>query len=242
LVPQQGAIITGAAKRVGAAIALGLAKRGFDIALHYHGSEVEALETQGHINSLGRRCVLLKADFFKASDSLNLVAQAAQGLGQIDLLVNNASIFNAVGFLDTSEELFDRNIAVHLKAPFFITSEFAKICQRGNVINIIDTTIVRRNVEYFAYSLSKKALFDFTELAAKALAPNIRVNALAPAAVSQPVDEAAPHYQERRAHHSLLKIPGDPEYLLKGIDFFLDNPFVTGECIFVDGGDHIDWD
>lgn len=239
---EPGAIVTGAAKRIGRALAFHLAERGFDIALHYHDSEAEAREAKAHIESLGRRCVLLKADLFSSAQSLDLIKQAAESLGQIDLLVNNASVFKRAGFLETSQDLLEQNIAVHLKAPFLMTSEFAKICQRGNIINIVDTTVVRTNVGYFAYALSKKMLFDFTELAAKALAPKFRVNALAPAAIEEPIDEPNTNYQEKRARHALLKIPGHPDYLLKGVDFLLDNPFVTGECLFIDGGDHIDWE
>jgi NAD(P)-dependent dehydrogenase (short-subunit alcohol dehydrogenase family) len=239
-VAQPGAIVTGAAKRIGRALAYGLAERGFDIALHFNQSEKDAIEAKTHIEKMGRRCILLKADLSEAAQSLGLIKQAVQGLGQVDLLVNNASIFHQVSFLDTDQELFDKNIAVHLRAPFFMTSEFAKVCQRGNVINIIDTMISTRNQEYFAYLLSKKALLDFTEMAAKALAPKIRVNALAPGSTVEPIDEPNTNYLERRGRQVPLQLPGNPDYLLKGIDFCLNNPFVTGSCIFIDGGAHLE--
>jgi pteridine reductase len=237
---KQGAIVTGAANRIGRALALGLAERGFDIALHYRGSEKEAIEAQALIEKRGRRCVLVRADLLNPAETLTVVKQAVNELGQIDLLVNNASVFNQAEFLDTDADLLDRNMAIHLRAPFLLTSEFAKICRRGNVINIIDTMIATKHLDYFAYLLSKKALFEFTQLAAKALAPDIRVNAVAPGSTVEPIDELESNYVKERASQVPLKLPGHPDYLLKGLYFFLDNPQVTGSCIFIDGGAHLD--
>jgi pteridine reductase len=234
------ALVTGAAKRVGKALALGLAERGFDIALHYNHSEEDALQNKMLIEKMGRKCLLLKGNWQNTTDMFAVIRQAKEQLGQIDLLVNNASIFNQVGFLETDVDLFNNNFAVHVRVPFFLISEFAKLCGNGNVINIIDTMIAKTSLDYFAYRLSKMALYDLTKLAAKALAPGIRVNAISPGSTSEPIDDPDSNYLEKRGNEVLLKLPGDPRYLLQGIDFFLANPFVTGECIFIDGGAHLE--
>lgn len=109
------------------------------------------------------------------------------------------------------------------------------------MINIIDAVITKTDTTYFAYSLSKKALYELTRLSARALAPGIRVNAIAPGSTLQPVDEPGTDYLSKRAKTVPLKMAGNPEYLMQGVDFFLDNPFVTGECLFIDGGAHIEF-
>ncbi len=132
-------------------------------------------------------------------------------------------------------------MALHVQAPFFLTSEFAKVCKSGNVINIVDAMVTKTDTTYFAYLLSKKALYELTRLSAKALAPSIRVNAIAPGSTSEPVDEPGSDYLSKRAKQVPLQMPGGPQYLMQGIDFLLANPFVTGECLFIDGGAHIEF-
>lgn len=238
---EQSAIVTGAGKRIGRALAIGLAERGFNIALHYQRSQSEALATKQAIEKLGRKCCLLKRNLDEPKELSSLIDEATQHLSDICLLINNASIFEQAGLLQTDLDLFERNFAVHVRAPFFLTSDFAKICKHGSVINIIDAMIVKTNINYFAYLLSKKSLFEFTRLAAKALAPEIRVNAIAPGSTLEPVDDPNSNYMQKRAGTVPLKMPGDPQYLLQGIDYLLANPFVTGECLFIDGGAHIEY-
>jgi len=238
-ITERSAIVTGAAKRIGRALALGLAERGFDIGLHYSSSHQEALETQKEIEKLGRKCVLLKCDLTNRKELLGLMEQAGQKMQNIRLLVNNASMFEPASFLQTNLDLLERNFAIHVQAPFVLTSEFAKICKKGNIINIVDTMITKTDTDYFAYLLSKKTLYELTKLAAKALAPNIRVNAIAPGSTAQPVGKFDSNYMQIRAKQVPLQMPGHPDYLLQGIDYLLANPFVTGECLFIDGGAHL---
>ncbi len=216
---KRSAIITGAAKRIGREFAIGLAQRGFDIGLNYHHSQAEALKTQSEIEKLGRQCLLLPGDLADAQTTLTLIKQAADKLKNIELLINNASIFERADFLETDISLFERNMAIHVQAPFILTSTFAKICKRGQVINILDAAINRTNTAYFAYMLSKKALYELTMLAAHALAPDIRVNAIAPGSTTEPVDEPDSNYVQKRAQQIPLKMAGNPSYLLQGIDF-----------------------
>jgi pteridine reductase len=240
-VNRQSAIVTGGAKRVGKALALGLAERGYDIGLHYNSSEKDANDTKKEIEKLGGVCHLLQADLLQAHAIADLIDTASKRLSNISLLINNASLYEQVDFLQTESSLLEKNLAIHVVAPFLLTQQFAKTCQSGNVINIVDTMINRCQGSHFAYLLSKKTLFDFTKMAARALAPTIRVNAIAPGSTLEPLDDLDSNYMERRARHIPLKLKGDPHYLLAGVDYLLSNAFVTGECLFIDGGAHIEF-
>ncbi len=240
---KRSAIITGAAKRIGRCIAIALAQRGYDIGLHYNNSKKEALETKTAVEALGQNCTLLQVDLFNNHETAKLMGLAAQSLSNIELLVNNASIFQKASFDQTNINDLERNFAIHLQAPFILTADFARLCKRGNVINIIDANIVKTDTEYFAYMLSKKSLLDLTRLSAKALAPDIRVNAIAPGSTEKPIDwpDRQGDYMQLRAKQVPLQMPGNPEYLIQGIDYLLANAFVTGECLFIDGGAHIEY-
>ena len=183
----------------------------------------------------------MQCDLQDKAKTSQLIRLASEKLTNIELLVNNASIFNEAKLLQTDVSLFENNFAIHVLSPFILTIEFAKICQRGNIINIIDSAICKTDTEYFAYRLSKNTLYDLTKLSAKSLAPNIRVNAIAPGSTMQPIDLPGDDYLETRAKQVPLQIPGSPQYLLQGMDYLLANPFVTGECLFIDGGAHIEY-
>jgi NAD(P)-dependent dehydrogenase (short-subunit alcohol dehydrogenase family) len=236
---EQSAIVTGGAARVGRDIALALAGKGFNIGLHYNSSEPEAQVAKTLIEESGRKCVLLQADLCDPAALASVIDRGAQALPGVSVLINNASVFQQKHFLETDLAVFERNFAVHVRAPFFLTAQFAKVCGQGNVINILDMMVAKGNVDYFAYLLSKKSLWDFTKMAAAALAPKVRVNAIAPGSIFQPIDEADPDYMQKRAKQVPLGIPGSPAYIVQGIEFFLQNPFVTGDCIFIDGGAHL---
>ncbi len=237
---EQSALVTGAARRVGRAIAIALAGRGFHIGLHYHTSRQEAEQLRSEITSTGRQCTLIKADLFDLPEAIAAVRQAAGELPGLSLLVHNASIFNRGDLLETDPELYERNFAIHVRAPFFMTSEFARLRGQGHVINIVDTTVTSNDPRYFAYLLSKKTLLSFTQMAARTLAPGIRVNAIAPGSTTEPIDNPDETYMEKRARQVPLKMKGDPQFIVQGINYLIDNPFVTGECLFIDGGVHID--
>ncbi len=240
---KRSAIVTGAAKRIGRSLAIELAERGFDIGLHYFNSKEDAHKTKTEIEKLGKNCLLLPCYLLDKVKSSQLISQAAEKLNNIELLINNASIYKQADFAHTDIALFEHNFSIHVQTPFILTSEFAKICKRGNIINIIDSYIVKTDTEYFAYLLSKRALYDLTKLTAKSLAPNIRVNAIAPGSTLPPVglQNNNVDYMQKRAKHVPLQMPGDPKYLMQGIDYLLNNPFVTGECLFIDGGAHIEY-
>lgn len=240
---KRSAIITGAAKRIGKYIALSLAKRGYDIGLHYYTSQNDALETKKEIETIGRDCVLLRCDLQNEKEAEKLISNASESLKNVELLVNNASIFEQKDFDKTSAEDIERNFAVHLKAPFILSSRFAAHCKHGNIINIVDANIVKTETDYFAYLLSKRALMDLTVLTAKALAPNIRVNAIAPGSTIEPIDwnKKSYSYVHERATQVPLKTEGGPQYIMQGIDYLISNAIVTGQCLFIDSGAHIEY-
>jgi len=235
----QTAIVTGGAKRTGREIAIALARRGFHIALHYRESKNEAQAVQEEIVSIGQKCLLIQADLFDLNEAINVIRQAVNQLPPVSLLVNNASIFERSDLLNTDLDSYERNFAIHLRSPFFMSCEFARHCKNGSIINILDAMILSNNTEYFAYLLSKKSLQSFTEMAAGALAPNIRVNAIAPGSTMEPIDDLESGYMEKRAKQIPLKIKGNPSYIVQGVNYLLDNQFVTGECLFIDGGAHL---
>ncbi|NQT26057.1 SDR family oxidoreductase [candidate division KSB1 bacterium] len=235
---KQVALITGGAKRIGKAIAIALAERGFDIALHYQNSEKAAEETASDIRKLGVECVLFRCDLSDMQAVSELIPSVQNTLGQCDLLVNNASIFERAPLLETSLELMERTIQINLKAPIVLSKAFAKDGNQGHIINLLDTKITVDRSPYFIYTLTKKAIHDFTRMAAVELGPHIRVNGIAPGLILPSVD-SSPEDFERMGEKTPLQMTGDPSNIIQAVLYLLDNLFVTGECLFVDGGEHL---
>ena len=232
------ALVTGGARRIGAAVSLALARSGYDVALH-HLSSVEAAErVAGEIEGLGRRCRLFRCDLNDHRETANLVARVREHYSSLDVLVNNASIFERGTLADTGQDLLERHFNINFKAPFFLSQAFADGCAQGHIINILDTRVSRSDPYHAAYTLSKKALLELTRMAARELGPAIRVNGVSPGMILPPpggvVDEL-----ERRSAGLPLKRIGDTDNVVAAVLFLLDNPFVTGECIYVDGGEHL---
>ena len=232
------AIVTGGAKRIGRTIALMLARRGYDIILHYNASIDEAERTAKEIEASGRRCFLLSANFDDMTQVLTFIPNAFQISNNCHLLVNSASIFDRARLLETDEDLFDRHFNINFKTPFFLSRDFARLYKQGQIINVLDTKISKNMISYFVYTLTKKALFEFTKMAAKELAPNIRVNGIGPGLILPPPgqDES---YLDEKSKSIPLKRKGDLESIGSAISFLIDNHYITGECIFIDGGEHL---
>jgi NAD(P)-dependent dehydrogenase (short-subunit alcohol dehydrogenase family) len=191
-------LITGSARRLGRHTALHLARAGYDLALHYHSSQEDVQKLQAEIEALGQRAVVLQGDLMQRDTLPALVAQAKEALPHLGVLINNASVFEPVSFADTSPEQFDLNFGLHVQAPFFLSQAFAQYCKQGVIINFLDSFIRRQSDSYFTYLLSKKTLAALTQSLAHALAPDIRVNAVAPGVIlpNGPFDAA---YMEKRA-------------------------------------------
>jgi len=232
------ALITGGARRIGRAIVLSLAEKGFDVALHYRSSRSEAEEVAEAIKKIGRQCHLFRCDLNDMKDVSSLIPQVFKRFPDCNLLINNASIFKRARFTETDEPLFDRHFNINFKAPFFLSSDFAKHCSEGQIINILDTKVSRALIEYFVYTLTKKALSEFTRMAAKELGPRIRVNGICPGLILPSSELSEEDFQELGGRIPLQRT-GSPESVVSAIHFLLDNTFITGETIFVDGGEHL---
>jgi NAD(P)-dependent dehydrogenase (short-subunit alcohol dehydrogenase family) len=235
---KHAALITGGAKRLGRAIAVSLAKHGYDIALHYGRSEKSARETAIEIRRHNQQCELFQCDLSKIDKVNQLMPDVFQSMPHTNLLVNSASIFKRINFMDTDLDVLDRNLNINFKAPFFLTQSFAKLCNNGLIINLLDTKITEEPVNFFAYALSKKLLYSFTRMAAKSLGPDIRVNGICPGIIL-PSTETAVDVLQKMIRKLPLKRQGDVEKILSAVFFYLENDFVTGECLFIDGGEHL---
>ena len=232
------ALVTGGAVRIGRAMALFLARSGFDIALHYHRSEKAAKEVEHQINELGATCRLFQADLSRQDSLLGLIPQVKKTFSTLRLLINNAAIFEKARLVETEPELFDRHVALNFKAPFFLARDFARCVEQGQIINIVDQRIDSHRGDYFAYSLTKKSLAEMTKMAAAELGPHIRVNAIAPGFILPPADPADQDC-ERLLEKIPLKRQGSSDTICQSVKFFIDNDYVTGQILFADGGEHL---
>jgi pteridine reductase len=235
------AVVTGGAVRLGKALALALAGHGVWLAIHYHSSATTAEETVAQIKALGSDALAIQADLSQASQAPAVIAQAAAHFGQVDILVNSAAIFEPGGLADTTEAIWDRHFAINLKSPFFLSQAFAAHVGRerpGHIVNIADWRAIRPGTNYMAYTLTKAALITMTQSLALALAPNIQVNAIAPGIILPP-----PGKDQAYLEWLAQKIPagrvGSPAEVAKTLLFLLESDFITGETIFVTGGEHL---
>ncbi len=231
-------MITGGAKRIGQAISLMLSSLGYRIALHYHHSQDTALQTAAHIRKEKGVCELFACDLANEKETLNLIKDVHQKSPDLNVLINNASLFAPSGFLSSDLKLFNAHFAVNLRAPFILCSAFKAICKKGQIINILDTNIVKNKTSHIAYLLTKKSLADMTKLAAVAFAPEIRVNGIAPGLILSPKNETDA-YLDRRAREIPLQRKGDVSYIAWSVKFLLENDYLTGQFIFNDGGEHL---
>lgn len=233
------ALITGGAIRIGASIATFLAKNGYDIAISYNSSEKQARQTREDILALGGKCQLFQYDLSKPASYKNLIDDVFNKFPNTNVLINNASIFYPNTFLETTEEFFDENYNINLKAPFFLSKYFAQnIKEGGDIINILDTFITRTTEKYFAYLLTKKNLADLTKMMARSLAPKIKVNGIC-IGITQLSQEYSEEYLNKRV--SLL--PKKQRVLLDEINFsvkqLLENKALFGNFLFIDNGESV---
>lgn len=232
------ALVTGAAKRLGAAITLGLTEQGTNVIIHYNKSKIEAQELRAQIAEPNVKCWLLAADLGKPESCRKLIEKAYKRLGRLDILINNASIFTPMGMVDAEPENLQAELMINTWAPFLLSKAFAEKTRNGKIINILDTRIAGYDFNHFPYYLSKKTLATLTESLALKLAPNITVNAVAPGLILPPENKGY-DYLEQKRHTVPLKNYGAPEDMVTTVIFLLKNDFVTGQTIYVDGGKHL---
>ncbi|MCU0900407.1 MAG: SDR family oxidoreductase [Cypionkella sp.] len=246
------ALVTGAGKRLGRAMALYLARRGHDVAVHYSSSATEAEAVVAEIRAMGRRAVAVQADLLIEAEVQALVPQAVAALGPLTVLVNNASIFEHDTVQTGTRSSWDRAMESNLRAPFVLMQAFAAQCPKGAVdaagepiaqglvVNMIDQRVHKLTPEFASYTIAKMGLWALTRTAAQGLAPDIRVNAIGPGPTLQGARQSAEHFAAQRAA-TVLGRGADPAGITAALGFFLDSPAVTGQMIAVDGGQHLAW-
>jgi len=238
------ALVTGAARRVGRAIARDLAAGGWHVAVHYHHSADEARQVVAEIEAAGGRAQALAADLAQETEAAALVPAAAQALGPLTLLVNNAAIFERDDPSSASAQSWQRHMAVNLRAPLILTQALAAQLPapgaQANIINLIDQRVLNPTPHYTSYTVSKAGLWTLTRHLALALAPRVRVNAIGPGVVLPPAD-ADPAALDRLCRAMPLGHSGSVDEVCASVRFILATPSLTGQMITLDGGQHLGW-
>ncbi len=249
----KNALITGAGVRLGRAMALYLAGRGYDVAVHYLSSQDEAVKLVSEISSMGRRAVALKADLLDERELQDLLPRAAEALGgQITCLVNNASIFEPDSVHTATHESWDRSMGSNLRAPFVLTQAMAaqhlrpvrdingEMRATGLIVNMIDQRVRKLTPEFMTYTIAKMALWGMTRTTAQALGPAIRVNGIGPGPTLKSDDLTEEEYAAQRAG-TILGRGSNLEDITAALGYFLDARAVTGQLICADAGQHLGW-
>jgi NAD(P)-dependent dehydrogenase (short-subunit alcohol dehydrogenase family) len=241
LAPRGGALVTGAARRIGRALALAAAKAGYDVAIHAREADADTESLTAQISALGRRAAVVTGDLAIDGELSALVPRAVAAIGQLGLLVNNASLFDDDRLQSLTAGSLDAHLSANLRAPILLTQAFAaQAGTGGQVVNILDQRVWRPTPLFFSYAVTKAALWQATIMSAQALAPAIRVNAIGPgptlASVHQrPADFAAEAAQVPLGHGAGL------DEIAAAFTYLVDAASVTGQMIAVDGGQHLAW-
>lgn len=237
------ALVTGAADRIGAAIAERLAADGWKVVVHYRASADKAAATVARIAQAGGEAALLEADLADRVQRRGVIAAAAKLFGPLTLLVNNASLFKRDAVADLDEALWDAHFAVHAEAPAFLARDFAAQLPEatdGNIVNIVDARVLDLTPAHFSYTASKAALWALTRTLAQSLAPRIRVNAIGPGPTVPPPSAPAGWFEQRSAELPLGRAAG-AEDIADGVIHIVAMRAMTGQMIALDGGEHLEW-
>jgi pteridine reductase len=230
------ALVTGAGKRLGRAVTLRLASEGADVAVHYRGSDAEAREVVAEIEKLGRRAIAMRAELTSVEEIRALVQRVAHEFGRIDVLVNSAANFLASSVISTTEEIWDASLDTNVKGPFFLAQAAAPWLRRANgvIVNFADTGGILGWPGFIAHSVSKAGMIMLTKTLAKALAPEVRVNAIAPGTITMPGDP--PEWEQEFVKVAPLKRTGMPEDVTEAVSYLVSAKFLTGHVLVLDGG------
>jgi len=237
------ALITGAAQRIGAAIATALAANGWAVAVHHHRSHAAAETLVAEIARAGGKAVSLAADLTREDELEGLLRRAGEALGPVGALVNNASVFERDEALSVTRESWDRHIETNLRAPFVLMQLFARQLppdRGGAIVNILDERVWKLTPHFTSYTLSKAGLWALTQTMALALAPRIRVNGIGPGPTLP-----SPRQTEEQFRRQWAAMPlgrgTTPEEIGEAVRFILGAPAMTGQMIALDGGQHLLW-
>src|SRR5258705_3861316 len=230
------ALVTGAGKRLGRAVALRLAAEGEDVAVHYRESQKEADEVVSEIEKLGRKGVALRADLGSVDEIRKLFLEIGNELGRLDLLVNSAANFLPGSVISTTQEIWDASLDINVKAPFFGEQAAAPMLRRskGSIVNFADTGGLLGWPGYVSHSISKAGVVMLTKCLAKALAPDVRVNAIAPGTITMPGDP--PEWEPEFVKLAPLRRTGKPSDIADALIYLATAEFMTGHTLVVDGG------
>ncbi|MEY2991659.1 MAG: hypothetical protein RI946_1053 [Pseudomonadota bacterium] len=248
------ALVTGGAKRLGRAMALYLADQGYDVAIHYNTSAKDADDVVALIKAKGRHAVALHADILDEAQVCDLIDRASKGLGgALTCLINNASVFEYDTLATATRTSWDRHIESNLRAPIVLAQRFAQqapkalIDENGEplaqslIINMLDQRVRKLTPEFMSYTIAKMGLWAFTQTSARALAPDIRVNAIGPGPTIQGARQTEKHFDDQRKN-TILKRGSNPQDICAALGYFLTAPSVTGQLLCTDGGQHLGWE
>ena len=248
--PMGAALVTGAARRLGRAMVLTLAARGYDVAVHYWRSGKDAQDTVDAARALGVKAIGVQMDFLSSAGTASLVPLAQEALGRpLSLLVNNASIFEPDRISDATPASWERHMSTNVRAPFQLMQSFAnqaapagasagETVSSSMIVNMLDQCVSRPERGFATYTLTKFGLWGLTRMAALELAPRIRVNAIAPGPTLRAERQSASHFaQQRRA--SPLERGAHPDEVASALAYLIDSPSVTGQVLHLDGGGHL---
>lgn len=238
------ALVTGAAKRIGKALALHLAGQGFCVTVHYNNSEAEAQQVVADIQAEGGKATAIQADLADMKAVKRLEAQAAAQFGPITLLLNNASTFESDEIGSITAESWNHHLQPNLQAPVFLAQAMAARLpkdEKGLIINMIDQRVWALTPRYMSYTLSKAALWSATQTLAQALAPNIRVNGIGPGPTLSNARQSDSDFQAQ-VNATILKVQPQLSEITAAIDFIRNAPSMTGQMIALDSGQHLAWE
>jgi NAD(P)-dependent dehydrogenase (short-subunit alcohol dehydrogenase family) len=236
-------LVTGAAHRLGRTLALDMARHGWSVGVHFHGSDAAAADVVAEIKRGGGRACALKADLGDNGDVAKLLPACARALGPVSCLINNASVFEYDDIATVSPAQWSRHLAVNVTAPVFLTQALAAALTNGmpgNVINIIDQRVWKPTPHFLSYAASKSLLWSMTQTLAQALAPRVRVNGIGPGPMLQSVHQSSEEFRAQTAAVPLGR-GTTPDEIAAAVRFILDAPAMTGQMIALDGGQHLAW-
>jgi NAD(P)-dependent dehydrogenase (short-subunit alcohol dehydrogenase family) len=236
-------LITGAAHRIGRALALDMARHGWAVALHYHRSDTDAAALARQIEADGGHARPVAADLTRETEVAALVAKTADTLGVVDCLINNAAVFEPDTAATATRESWDLHMDTNLRAPFVLMQRMAAALpdgRQGNIINLLDERVWNLTPNFISYTVSKVGLWALTRTMAMALAPEIRVNAVGPGAALPSARQSTEQFA-RQGAATPLGHGTNPEEICDAVRFILAAPAMTGQMIALDGGKHLGW-
>lgn len=237
-------LITGAAHRIGKALVEGLAYQANAICIHYGKSKEAAQELSNRLLKMDIKVALLSANLESQEEASGLMERAWKAVGPIDVLINNASIFEESRLDDITVEEMNRNLMLNAYSPMLLARSFAKLNNGRKtgalpvIINFLDCRITSVDRAHFAYHLAKRTLFTFTKTMALEFAPQIRVNAVAPGLILPPKGKDTDYLEKLKSTNPLNAV-GNADYIVDAVDFLINNEYVTGQVIYVDGGQNL---